>query len=114
MAFGVLFDFTGNSNVSQVIKTAALVKEKWFLDAINTPQPVDLFIVAGHNPVRTNASTSTFGVLYQTIRGLRPDTPIQFFGGHTHIRDFFVYDNKATGIEAGKMLVLLSIICSEN
>jgi hypothetical protein len=110
MAFGVLYDFTGNSNVSQITKTADLVKEKWFLDAINTPQPVDLFVVAGHNSVRTNTSTSTFGTLHQTIRGLRPDTPIQFFGGHTHIRDFFVYDSKATGIEPGKMPVLFPVL----
>ncbi|KAI4087355.1 MAG: hypothetical protein LQ344_006850 [Seirophora lacunosa] len=53
MAFGVLFDFTGNSNVSKVIKARDLVKEEWFLEAVNYPEPVDLFIVVGHNPVRT-------------------------------------------------------------
>lgn len=86
MAFGVLFDFTGNSNVSKVIKTADLVKESWFLDAIKFEKPIDLFVVIGHNPVRTTAKTSTFGTLYKTIRDLRPDVPIQAFGGHTHIR----------------------------
>lgn len=86
MAFGVLFDFTGNTNVSKVIKTADLVKETWFLDAINYHEPIDLFVVIGHNPVRTTAKTSTFGLLYETIRGIRPDVPIQTFGGHTHVR----------------------------
>ena len=86
MAFGVLYDFTGNSNVSKVIKAKDLVQESWFLDAINYPKPIDLFIVLGHNPVRTTVSSSTFGILYSTIRGLRPDVPIQGFGGHTHIR----------------------------
>ena len=86
MAFGVLYDFTGNSNVSKVIKAADLVKESWFLDAVNYPQPIDLFIVMGHNPIRTTVSSSTFGILYKTIRGLRPNVPIQAFGGHTHIR----------------------------
>ncbi len=52
MAFGVLFDFTGNSNVSKVIKTGDLVKESWFLDAVKYPQPIDLFVLIGHNPVR--------------------------------------------------------------
>lgn len=64
MAFGVLFDFTGNSNVSKVTKTSDLVKETWFLDAINYPKPIDLFMVIGHNPPRREASTSTFGTLY--------------------------------------------------
>lgn len=86
MAFGVLFDFTGNSNVSKVIKARDLVKEEWFLEAVNYPEPVDLFIVVGHNPVRTTVSTSTFGIIYKTIRGQRPGIPIQAFGGHTHIR----------------------------
>ncbi|KIW04607.1 uncharacterized protein PV09_04355 [Verruconis gallopava] len=102
MAFGVLFDFTGNSNASQITKAAAMVKEQWFIDAVNYKDPIDMFIVIGHNPVRTNASTSTLGTVYQAIRAGKPDTPVQFFGGHTHIRDFFVYDNKATGIESGR------------
>ncbi|KAL8830458.1 MAG: hypothetical protein Q9191_001420 [Dirinaria sp. TL-2023a] len=102
MAFGVLFDFTGNSNVSKVIKAASLVKESWFLDAINYPAPIDLFLVIGHNPVRTTASTSTFGIIYKTIRGLRPNIPIQAFGGHTHVRDFAVYDAMSTGLESGR------------
>ncbi|KAL8649453.1 MAG: hypothetical protein Q9210_004390 [Variospora velana] len=118
MAFGVLYDFTGNSNVSKVIKARDLVKEKWFLEALNYPQPIDLFIVLGHNPIRTTVSTSTFGIIYDTIRGQRPDVPIQTFGGHTHIRfvisgrcmyvdspglrDFVVYDAMSTGLESGQ------------
>lgn len=86
MAFGVLYDFTGNSNVSKVIKARDLVKESWFLDAVKYPQPIDLFIMLGHNPVRTTVSSSTFGTIYSAIRSLRPTIPIQTFGGHTHIR----------------------------
>jgi hypothetical protein len=71
-----------------VTKTADLVKQQWFLDAVNYTHPIDLFVVIGHNPPRTTASTSTFGLLYSTIRSIQPNTPIQAFGGHTHIRDF--------------------------
>jgi 2',3'-cyclic-nucleotide 2'-phosphodiesterase (5'-nucleotidase family) len=104
MAFGVLYDFTGNSNVSKVIKAADLVKESWFLSAVNYTEPIDLFVVLGHNPIRTTVSSSTFGTIYKAIRALRPDTPIQTFGGHTHIRDFVVYDQMSTGLESGKLL----------
>lgn len=120
MAFGVLYDFTGNSNVSKVIKARDLVKESWFLDAVNYPQPIDLFVLLGHNPVRTTVSSSTFGIIYNTIRGQRPNIPIQAFGGHTHIRcvsrakkslvyslnksrDFVVYDTISTGLESGQL-----------
>ncbi|KAJ4355129.1 hypothetical protein N0V95_003211 [Ascochyta clinopodiicola] len=102
MAFGVLFDFTGNSNVSKVIKAADLVKEQWFLDAVNYKDPIDLFVLTGHNPVRLNESSSSFDTVFGAIRGERPDVPIQGFGGHTHIRDFTVWDNKATALESGR------------
>lgn len=102
MAFGVLFDFTGNSNVSKVIKAADMVKQTWFQNAVNYTKPIDLFVLIGHNPVRTSVSSSTFGTVFNAIRSLKPDVPIQAFGGHTHIRDFAVYDNKATALESGK------------
>lgn len=101
MAFGVLFDFTG-SNVSKVIKAADMVNQTWFREAVEYTKPIDLFVLIGHNPVRTNVSSSTFGNVFSAIRSMRPDVPIQAFGGHTHIRDFVVYDNKATGLESGK------------
>lgn len=102
MAFGVLFDFTGNSNVSKVIKAADMIKQQWFLDAVNYPEPIDLFVLLGHNPIRTTVSSSTMGVVYRKIRSLRPDIPLQAFGGHTHIRDFQVYDDRSTGLESGR------------
>ncbi|MCJ1440189.1 MAG: hypothetical protein MMC23_000672 [Stictis urceolatum] len=100
MAFGVLFDFTGNSNASKVIPAKTMVKEQWFLDAVNYDQPVDMFVLFGHNPVKDDGSTLT--AVYNVIRSNRPDIPIQVFGGHTHIRDFAVYDRGATGLESGR------------
>lgn len=102
MAFGVLFDFTGNSEVSRVTTAKDMVQEEWFADAVNYEEPIDLFVVIGHNPVRRNDSSSTFGTLYDSIREMRPDVPLQAFGGHTHIRDFVVYDSISTGLESGK------------
>lgn len=102
MSFGVLYDFTGNSNVSKVIPAKTLVAEDWFLDAIDFKEPIDLFLLIGHNPVRRTDSSSTFGLLHDTIRSKRPEVPIQVFGGHSHIRDFTVYDDMSTGLESGR------------
>ncbi|KAL5120992.1 hypothetical protein ACEQ8H_001180 [Pleosporales sp. CAS-2024a] len=102
MAFGVLFDFTGNSNVSKVIKAADMVKQPWFQEAVNFTKPIDLYVLIGHNPVRTSVSSSSMGTVFSAIRKVRPDVPIQAFGGHTHIRDFAVYDDKATALESGR------------
>ncbi|KAF3903884.1 hypothetical protein ABW20_dc0107616 [Dactylellina cionopaga] len=100
MAFGVLFDFTSNANNSKIIKAADMVKEQWFLDALNTPEPIDLFLVLGHNSIRS--STSTFPIIREAIRKVHPNTPIQFFGGHSHTRDFKVFDNSSTALEPGR------------
>ncbi|KAI1102414.1 Metallo-dependent phosphatase-like protein [Jackrogersella minutella] len=102
MAFGVLFDFTGNTNVSKVEPAKTMVTQQWFLDALNSPEPIDVFVVIGHNPARPSDSISTFSFVFDAIRAVHPDTPVQFLGGHTHIRDFAVYDSSSTGIESGR------------
>ncbi|KAI1076330.1 Metallo-dependent phosphatase-like protein [Whalleya microplaca] len=102
MAFGVLFDFTGNTNITKVIPAKTMVTQQWFLDAVNTPDAVDVFVVLGHNPARPSDSGSTFGVVFDAIRAAHPDTPIQFLGGHSHIRDFAVLDSSSTSLESGR------------
>ncbi len=102
MSFGVIFDFTGNSNATKVIKTADMVKQQWFIDVLNIDKPIDLFLLIGHNPIRTTDPISTWTVVRNAIRASHPNIPIQVFGGHTHIRDFQVYDDKSTGLESGK------------
>lgn len=102
MAFGVLYDFTGNTNLTKVTKAVDLVKQSWFLNAVNTTDPVDLFLVIGHNPARSTVSSSTFGLIQSTIRKIRPNTPIQLFGGHNHVRDFAIYDGSSTALGSGR------------
>ncbi|KAI1877996.1 uncharacterized protein JN550_000178 [Neoarthrinium moseri] len=103
MAFGVLFDFKGNANISKVIHADTLVAQDWFQDAVNYTEPVDLFLVLGHNPARVGQSSgSTFGIIHDAIRKAHPRTPVQFFGGHSHIRDFAVLDDSTTSLESGR------------
>ena len=101
MSFGVLYDFAGNTNVTKVFKAAQLVQQSWFINAVNYNQPIDLFLVIGHNPVRPGTG-GTFGTIYNAIRAVHPTTPIQAFGGHSHIRDFVAYDETSTGLESGR------------
>lgn len=103
LAFGVLFDFTGNTNVTKVIPASTMVNETWFQSLLATPPgPVDLFLLIGHNTVLKQKSTGTFGYLTDAIRATYPSTPIQIFGGHSHIRDFRVYDSATTALESGR------------
>ena len=102
MSFGVLYDFTGNSNASKVIPAAQMVNQTWFQNALHTKEPIDMFLLIGHNPARPTDSSSTFDTIFNAIRAARPNTPVQIFGGHSHIRDFAVYDDKTTALESGR------------
>ncbi|KAK3940521.1 Metallo-dependent phosphatase-like protein [Diplogelasinospora grovesii] len=104
MAFGILYDFTGNSNASKAIKAATMVQQDWFLQAVNydKDRPIDMFLLLGHNPARPTTGGSTFKTVYNAIRKVHPNTPIQIFGGHTHIRDFAVLDQSSTSLESGR------------
>lgn len=102
LAFGLLFDFTGNSNASRVIKAEEMVQKAWFKDVLADSDAVDLFVLLGHNPVRPTNRQSTFQVVINAIRDVHPKKPVQIFGGHSHIRDFVVYDDASVGLESGR------------
>lgn len=97
-AFGFLFDFTGNANNTVVQPVEETIKEQWFQDAIR--EDVDLFVVIGH----VTLHGPEYKALYTAIRSQNWDTPIQFFGGHSHIRDFAKYDSQAYGLQSGRYM----------
>lgn len=99
LAFGFLYDFTGNSNNTVVQKVENTIKEKWFQEAIHDRE-VDLFLVIGHVGLRS----PEYSCIFKAIREQQWDVPIQFFGGHTHIRDYAKYDSKAYALESGRYM----------
>ena len=98
LAFGFLFDFTGNANNTVVQPVEKTIQEEWFQEAIR--EDVDLFLVIGHVTLHGPEYTA----IYKAIRGQKWDTPIQFFGGHSHIRDFAKYDSTAYALQAGRYM----------
>jgi hypothetical protein len=99
VAFGFLFDFTGNYKNTVVQPVEETIKEEWFQEAIRDRE-VDLFVVFGHVPVQSKE----YQAVFTEIRSIRWDTPIQFFGGHFHIRDYAKYDAKSYGLASGRFL----------
>jgi hypothetical protein len=98
LAFGFLFDFTGNANNTVVQPVEKTIQEEWFQGAIR--EDVDLFLVIGH----VTLHGPEYKALYKAIRSQKWDTPIQFFGGHSHIRDFAKYDSKAYALQSGRYM----------
>jgi hypothetical protein len=99
VAFGFLFDFTGNYNNTVVQPVEETIKEDWFQEAIRDKE-VDLFLVIGHVPARS----PEYRAIFKAIRSIRWDTPIQFFGGHQHVRDYAKYDDKAFALASGRFM----------
>lgn len=97
VAFGFLFNFTGNAANSVVQPVQKTVREAWFQHAIRAV-PVDLFVVIGH----VGARMEELRVIYGAIREARPHTPIALFAGHAHVRDAVYFDDKAVAIASGR------------
>jgi 2',3'-cyclic-nucleotide 2'-phosphodiesterase (5'-nucleotidase family) len=70
---------------------------------------VDVIVVVGHTPLR-NSTGLEYDLVLSAIRAHLPTIPVQFFGGHSHIRDFRKYDDLAHGIESGRYLETLGWI----
>ncbi|PQE07382.1 ser Thr phosphatase family protein [Rutstroemia sp. NJR-2017a WRK4] len=98
VAFGFLFDFKGNANNTVVQEVEKTIKEEWFQQAIR--EDADIFVVVGHVTLKG----PEYNAIYKAIRTQNWDTPIQFFGGHSHIRDFAKYDSKAFGLQSGRYM----------
>ena len=109
LAFGFIFDFHRNANNTVIQDVEKTVKEDWFRSAI-ADRDVDLIIVIGHVGLRM----AEYDLLFRTIRSEQWDTPIQFFGGHTHIRDYKIYDRLSTGIESGRYAETIGFVSIQN
>ncbi|KAF1365298.1 hypothetical protein EJ07DRAFT_161373 [Lizonia empirigonia] len=105
LAFGFIFDFTGNANNTVVTRVDDTVEQDWFKEALKD-QNLDLIVVFGHVDIRS----AEYAVLFSTIRAAHKDLPIQFFGGHSHIRDFKIFDDKSVALESGRYMETLGFM----
>jgi hypothetical protein len=105
LAFGFIFDFTGNDKNTFIQPVEETVKEEWFTEAIRD-KDLDLILVYGHVDIRS----VEYATVFSTIRSAQWDTPIQFFGGHTHIRDYKVFDSKSVALESGRYMETLGFM----
>lgn len=104
LAFGFLYNFGRPAENLRVQNVSDTVKEKWFLDALNSG-PLDLILVAGHVQLSTTRWVGQeFPWVLDAIRKnpSTTNTSVVFFGGHSHVRDFRKFDDKAYGLQSGR------------
>lgn len=102
LSFGFIFDFQRNNGKTKVTCISEILQQKWFQDIIEQfPElKVDILVVVGHIPV--TPEWKEIMVLHRFLRKMYPNIKIQYFGGHSHIRDFAVYDDNLTALESGR------------
>lgn len=105
LAFGFIFDFTDNANNTIIQPVEETVKEDWFQEAIRDKE-LDLIVVIGHVAIRSKE----YDAVFKAIRSVKWDIPIQFFGGHHHIRDYRIFDKKSTALASGRYMETIGFL----
>lgn len=102
LSFAFLFDFNRYNSNTKVTPIADAIHQEWFNEVLEQypPESVDIVLVVGHIPVDRRWNEA--GVLHAKLRDRYPNAKIQYFGGHSHIRDFAVYDDLSTGLQSGR------------
>lgn len=101
LAFGFLFDFNRNTENTRVTPLNQVVYQKWFKSTLKKyALTTDLILIVTHVPI-SHYWPELFE-FHQYIRKYYPNIIIQYFGGHSHIRDFVVFDNNSTGLQSGR------------
>ncbi|CAK7892318.1 hypothetical protein CAAN1_19S02388 [[Candida] anglica] len=102
LALSFLFDFTRFNDGTRVTPIRDSIEQEWFSDTLKQFQPedVDLLVVFGHIPI--SHKWSELYLLHTRLRESYPNTKIQYFGAHSHIRDFSVFDENSVGLQSGR------------
>ena len=105
LAFGFLYNFHRYVSNVQLQPVSATVQERWFQDALKDPD-IDLILVAGHVHLQNNTqwAGTEFPLILNATHKLKPKARVLCFGGHSHVRDFKVYGERAFGIQSGRYM----------
>lgn len=101
LALSFLFDFNRFNDGTFVKPIAKVIQESWFVSLLEDYRDkVDVLVVFGHIPV--SHQWKELFVLHAKLRQYFPSVKIQYFGGHSHIRDFTVLDENLTALQSGR------------
>lgn len=78
LAYGFLFNFKGNGDMSVVNLVENEIRQPWFNQSLRAYKP-DIITLIGHIGIRFDE----FHHIIKAIRAIHPTTPIAVLGGHT-------------------------------
>lgn len=105
LALGFLFNFEGNDkDASRVTKVEDEIEKDWFAEVMQKLPEIDYVLVVGHIPPR---GSPEFGSILNKIRSYDATIPVSMVGGHSHIRDYKIYDDYAVALQSGRYVETL-------
>ena len=108
LTFGFLYNMQNYAPSIMVVEVEAIVKEAWFIDVVQKSDEYDAILVLAHMHVRDPLCQ----IILDSIRTITGNgkIPVQFITGHTHIRDYYIFDPLSTSFEAGHYLDTLGFV----
>lgn len=102
LSLGFLFNFPRYNSLTRVKKVSEVLKESWFINVLRDNPDLHMIIVVGHVPVQLTSSFPELLDIHIAIRRYFPDIPIEYFGGHSHVRDFTIVDENSVALQSGR------------
>lgn len=115
LALSFMFDFRRFNSRAQVLPFEEELKKNWFREMIEEypEDKLDLILMIGHMPV-SDFDNHEMTRLQAHFRKLYPNIIIQFFGGHSHVRDFVLFDEKSSALQSGRFAETLGFLSIDN
>ncbi|SCU91864.1 LAFA_0F06326g1_1 [Lachancea sp. 'fantastica'] len=115
LALAFMFDFRRANSRAKVTPATVALQQEWFKDVVSRyPETeIDVLVIFGHMPV-TDPETHEINQVHSILRTHYPNSITQYFGGHSHIRDFAIFDDKSTGLQSGRFAETVGFLSIDN
>ena len=116
LALSFMFNYNKTNPSAKVEPLASELQQDWFKDMVRDypGDKLDVLVVLGHMPISGPDISNELDTLHSILRSSYPDTIIQYFGGHTHIRDFVQLDAKSSALQSGRFAETLGFLSISN
>lgn len=108
LTFGFLYNMKNSAPSVTVQEVEAAVREDWFVTVVQNTDEYDAILVLAHMDVRDPLCQVILGAIRNitaaAAHGTNAEVPVQFITGHTHVRDYQVFDPLSTSFEPGRYL----------
>lgn len=115
LCLSFIFNYQINNPRAKVTPCIDSVKLPWFQQVVKDypEDSIDMLVVFGHIPAR-DEENHELKDLHEYLRQIYPNIVIQYFGGHSHIRDFVELDPKATCLQSGRFSETVGFLSINN